>query len=728
MKNRIIWLALAAAGLAMAAEPVPILNYDFTAPVIRQGGKYPPPALPPDMRFSSPDPALILTGEKSRLELPVPASSKLSLAEGGTFYALVRFEQNGVKAGQNDSHDMILFKNGDFLFGRSCSKLYFNFGEKWSCPVTADNIPTRCWTALAASVKKNAPGNYTVRLYIDGRKAAEKNFRRKIAAPNANPVTLGEGWGGPWYFQGELGKVMIFDQALSDQQIAALAAAETRLKKKPVRPITGENLFLDPGFESYRKKQQNPYWWQLTSESDGIALSDFKDKHSGQKALKVTVREGKDALTVRYFSAPFRTQPGTRWLFSVWAKGEGTLNLVLQQRVETVNAPPYRTRRIEELKSPDFQLGKEWKRYDFSAAGYDPQLASVEPQITLSGKNSRAWLDDAELKNATGDQDRILHAFPYCAVVKPGMTAVCDYPADRMPEGSVLIFGPVLQKLNGERKNLSADGKITFKVPEKTGCYPFAVINEEQGIGHRCYVHVLPAAQYDRLRTIAQKVRNPGTVLVLGDSLSDYLRGYNWVEIVSHFCRERFPGKADFFNYAIGGDQAPRVLDRLKEVRGTYALERYRGLRELKPDLILISLGQNDSLSLDRNLKDKSPTQVPPEKYKDCMAKIIAHLRKQYPGAKIVLFTPFALCFKKSWKNYFANRKLVFGEPGIMRKYAELVREIAAENHCEVLDVHTPFGALKDSAPYFLHDGIHLNITGNLYASEIVLEFLTRGE
>ena len=69
-----------------------------------------------------------------------------------------------------------------------------------------------------------------------------------------------------------------------------------------------ENVFRDPGFESFRKKQQNPYWWQLVSDLDGTALSDFKDKHSGQKALKVSVREGRDSLTVRYFSAPLKTQ------------------------------------------------------------------------------------------------------------------------------------------------------------------------------------------------------------------------------------------------------------------------------------------------------------------------------------------------------------------------------------------------------------------------------------
>ena len=301
-------------------------------------------------------------------------------------------------------------------------------------------------------------------------------------------------------------------------------------------------------------------------------------------------------------------------------------------------------------------------------------------------------------------------------------------PPARLSEGTVLHFSPDLRNLNGEKKQLPSNGKVTLKLPEKIGCYGFSVTNEKIGIGRRCYVHVLAPDQYDRMQQISEQIRNPGTVLVIGDSLSDYLRGYNWVEIVSHFCRTRFPGKTDWFNYAVGGDQAPRVLNRLREVPGTFALERYHGIKDIKPDLILISLGQNDSLSLDRGLKEKSPTQVPPEKFKTCMNGIIAHLKKQYPTARIVIFTPYALCVEKCRKHFFANRKLVYGEPLIMEKYAGLVREIALENQCGVLDVHTPFRSLKDSAPYFLYDGIHMNIRGNLYASEIVLKYLTQEE
>ena len=231
MNFRMIFLSLAAAGMLGAAEPAPVLHYDFTAPVICQGGRFKQPAIPSKIKMSSPEQALILTGEKGHVELLVPESKDFSFADGGTIYALVKFDQTGTKAGQNDSHDMIVFKNKNFLFGRSCGNLYFNLGSKWDWSLMAPDIPLQRWTALAATITKNAPKNYTVRLYIDGKKAAEKTFRKEMEAPNGNPVALVRGWGGPWFFSGLFGKVMIFDQPLTDSQIAGLAASEKLLKK-----------------------------------------------------------------------------------------------------------------------------------------------------------------------------------------------------------------------------------------------------------------------------------------------------------------------------------------------------------------------------------------------------------------------------------------------------------------------------------------------------------------
>ena len=93
----------------------------------------------------------------------------------------------------------------------------------------------------------------------------------------------------------------------------------------------GEIRFLDPGFESFRKKEKNPYWWQLLDTKSGTARSDAKVKYSGKYSLKVTVRD--EFLYVRYLGGPFKTRPGVRYSFSIRAKGKGILNLVVSSSV-----------------------------------------------------------------------------------------------------------------------------------------------------------------------------------------------------------------------------------------------------------------------------------------------------------------------------------------------------------------------------------------------------------
>ena len=231
LKKLSILLCVCISWILPAKESPVLLHYDFTSPVICRGGKCNQPVLSPDMKIASPDPALILNGKKGQSHLTVPGGEKLTLSRGGTLYALVKFHQNGRKSGQPDTHDMIFFKNQDFLLGRSADKLYFNMGSKWDWQVHAGPVPIKKWTALAATVRKDAPGIYTVKLFIDGKAVAEKVFERKSPKGSTAPLTLGKGWGGPWYFCGLLGKVMLFDRALPEEEIRRLSLEEPFLKK-----------------------------------------------------------------------------------------------------------------------------------------------------------------------------------------------------------------------------------------------------------------------------------------------------------------------------------------------------------------------------------------------------------------------------------------------------------------------------------------------------------------
>ncbi len=226
---------LLAGAAGPAEEAKPILSYDFTGPMVVKEGKFAQPVFTGAPIIAVPRQALELDG---KIFFTVPGSAGVTLKNGGTLHAVVFFRETGVKGGENDSHDMIFFKLGDFLLGRSCDTLYFNMGDgrtkgtNWQTHSTVKGIPVKRWTALTAVVENRAADIYHVTLYIDGRKMSAKDFKAKINPPNAEPVTIGKGWGGPWLMTGMIATTLIFDKPLSDRQVAEIVRGESYLQKE----------------------------------------------------------------------------------------------------------------------------------------------------------------------------------------------------------------------------------------------------------------------------------------------------------------------------------------------------------------------------------------------------------------------------------------------------------------------------------------------------------------
>ena len=237
MKNMKKWIFAGCFGILFslgAEDAAPILNYDFTAPVIVQGGRFQQPKYEKTPEIEASVPALKLA---KRNFLTIPDSRGLSVQNGMTFHAVVKFRNQGTDGKKSDSYDMIFFKPGEFLFGRDCRKLYFNVGNgnlkdtKWMMPITAPDIPCRRWTALTAALAPVSKKVFNVTLYIDGKKAVSKQFYAELKPANNESVTIGKGWGGPWFMEGEIASVRIYDRALSPDQIAELATFKNKLEK-----------------------------------------------------------------------------------------------------------------------------------------------------------------------------------------------------------------------------------------------------------------------------------------------------------------------------------------------------------------------------------------------------------------------------------------------------------------------------------------------------------------
>ena len=472
--------------------------------------------------------------------------------------------------------------------------------------------------------------------------------------------------------------------------------------------------FTDAGFESYRKKQKNPYWWQIVDARNGTALSDFKVKHSGVRSLCVNVAG--DSARIRHLST-FLTEPGIRWKISIWAKGTGDFQFVIPQGgVFPHNA---KITKLKEVFSPQFKLSDEWKKYLYLYTGTDRTLHNFNVHIQINGKGSCAWFDDAHY-----EQDSVpgteLRAHPLNCAAKPGEKIRHKVIAS----GNVKDIVVDLQGLPGVKKvsALPPDKYITFTAPQKPGVYIGAIRDTENGQGQKFFINVLSTKEYSALEKAAAGVKNPGQVLVLGDSLTDYLRGRNWVDLCENFIAGKYGEKVRFFNYAIGGDMVPRTLARFRKVGKTYAFSRYKGIWECKPDVVMIFLGQNDSLLLNRQLGAKSPTRVPPAEFIAGYTDLIKEIRKTYGHPRIILITPVYMDYAKTWKLVFHDKNLVYGEPSIMETYRQLVYQIAKENQCEIIDVFERIKKQDKPANFSLPDGVHINLKGNWLVGEAVLK------
>lgn len=234
MKKLILFFFLTALFVLPAAEIKPVLEYDFTGELVAAKGIYGKPVFRHTPVISVPDTALEL---KNKNYFTVPESQKFTLKNGGTLHAVVFFKDSDIKGGDN-AFDMIFFKHNDFLFGRMRDELYFNMGDgklpsgKWLTHTTVKNIPLKQWTALTAVVTFTAPDRYKIVLFINGKKVFTKYFRTTLNPPNDKAVTVGMGWGGPWFMNGSIARVMLLDKPISDNQAAALAAGEKYLNKK----------------------------------------------------------------------------------------------------------------------------------------------------------------------------------------------------------------------------------------------------------------------------------------------------------------------------------------------------------------------------------------------------------------------------------------------------------------------------------------------------------------
>ena len=221
--------------MACSAFAAPVLEYDFST-----GKMFPAkPVLVGNPEIK--DGALVLDAEKKQY-LELPKDLNVSAARNCTFYTVLRFGEDGSmkndgsgkKVEWQGTYGALFFRKNDFIVGMFRQNLYLNCAKadrKWFSPgllVPMKNFNQ--WYRLACTFR-NDDGITTATLYLDGRKIGSKKFA-DVYGDSKNTATFGRGWGGTWFFSGEVVKIMVYNEILSAKQIASMSEADAALIKR----------------------------------------------------------------------------------------------------------------------------------------------------------------------------------------------------------------------------------------------------------------------------------------------------------------------------------------------------------------------------------------------------------------------------------------------------------------------------------------------------------------
>ncbi len=243
----------------------------------------------------------------------------------------------------------------------------------------------------------------------------------------------------------------------------------------------------------------------------------------------------------------------------------------------------------------------------------------------------------------------------------------------------------------------------------------------------------LSKAEIAQMQTLAQqiKLKNNARILILGDSLSDFDRGFNWIDKLAYFLGQPGTCQAEFYNYGIGGDDIKRVSRRFAahfnaQAPTEYFQKRYKDLEKVKYDYIIVFLGQNDTKSSSRS--NYSVTFVPQNHWQKYWETLLGNIKKEFPQAEIILCSPIHTDTSRQEKLAAIilqrrNNVWKFGMEKYMLEYAQCVQNICKKYQIKYIDLYTPSTPLQNKL-FKSEDGVHLNTAGHNFMLKTMLENL----
>ncbi len=413
--------------------------------------------------------------------------------------------------------------------------------------------------------------------------------------------------------------------------------------------------------------------------------------------------------------------PGRHYKITVTAKGKGE---ILPGFLVYSSKP--KKKFYYDFCKPEkpFALTGKYAKYSYTVKLDNVVATGITPIIDLLGENSLVKIRSVRIERLE-NKELEMTDLSGMAVVPAGTAAAAKQFKFSKPDTVIktMVFPAVkTEKAVIAEAQTNADGVITVPVNGKINALTKVVAAYDGCAVTSCVLGVAPDV-FAELDELAKKVKadRKMSILYIGDSLNDFDRTYNAVDQLEFFLNKYNPGKFKIYNYSVAGDFITRVLDRFSGKRKWDV--RYNGIFDRKYDLVLISLGNNDTRSLSSS--DYKKPLVPVKNIKPDFEKVIAIIREQSNAPVWVLS---ASCSDTKLMEEKSNKRTAAGGVGVRFGIVEHAENFnkelkaLAENgeNIRYVDIYTPMKEAFSADNYA--DGVHLSLKGHTFFAKLLLK------
>ncbi|MBR7130433.1 MAG: SGNH/GDSL hydrolase family protein [Lentisphaeria bacterium] len=449
---------------------------------------------------------------------------------------------------------------------------------------------------------------------------------------------------------------------------------------------------------------------------------------TGKKSLKLTSSEKRGkvyGLTI--CPIPSRDITGTRVRLTFYAKGSGEIAAGVLNYTRNSRGGEKMTYAYADA----VKLTDQYQKVEYIADYTENFVEKIAPAIELRGKGV-AYIDDLDIVYEKNKAVSIKPLGKHLSLREGEKLPQVKFKTS-VPDETVQFFAiPENRKFQPVQSSVIADEK-GIAVYEPGDPLPAGMLKltaAVKGVNANWYAQIVPTAEYDAMLKDASaiKLAKPCHILFLGDSITDRDRGYNYADILTGWLNKTNPGKVSFQNLAVSGDFITRVEKRMtwkKGKRQEWKQWVYNDLHNRPYDLIIIALGANDCASF-KSSNYKKP-QVALAEAEASFKRVIDLLRTK-SKAPIILVTPIANNVELSKKNgaisvRYGGVGAVFGLPEFVNPFNAMLKKVAKEKNCYLLDLHSMMQGNANIPKWCLRDAVHLTEAGQ----QAVAAFMLKG-